>query len=197
MGFSMQPRLCWPGFVVRSRWRLLLAAVATALTVLLGLGTAYAQTAAVAETRVGASTATGQVAVGVHEHIAAGQRWGNAPPQAVTAVATGVAAKSAEESVTLYRHVSPAELADIGENGFRAGPNSLGGKWFTESSDHAQQWGAWLNPEGGSVVRTQVPRSFADKLRREGGKYDGIGPARYVDQSQLADFNRLARWDVP
>jgi hypothetical protein len=75
-------------------WRLLLAAIAAALTVLLGAGTASAVTVPVLETRVGASTPTVARVVGVHECITAGQRWGNAPPAAVSVVATGVAAKA-------------------------------------------------------------------------------------------------------
>jgi RHS repeat-associated protein len=115
----------------------------------------------------------------------------------VAAVSSEVAAaEGASDSVTLFRHVSPGELTDIGENGFRAGPNSLGGKWFAESEQNARQWGAWLNPQGGSVVRVQIPREFADTLLREAGKYDGIGPARYVDPDQLGLLTHLMRWDV-
>jgi hypothetical protein len=73
-------------------WRLLLAALAAAVTVLLGAGTASAATVPVLETRVGASGSADQVAVGIHACITAGQRWGNAPPAAVSVVATGVAA---------------------------------------------------------------------------------------------------------
>lgn len=75
-------------------WRLLLAALAAAVAVLLGAGTASATTAPNLQTRVGASTLVGQVAIGVHESVSAGQRWGNAPPRAETVVATGVAAKT-------------------------------------------------------------------------------------------------------
>ncbi len=77
----------------RGWWRLLLAALAAALTVLLGAGTASAVTVPVLETRVGASTPTRARVVGVHESVSAGQQWGNAPPAAVSVVATGVAAK--------------------------------------------------------------------------------------------------------
>ncbi len=76
-------------------WRLALAAIAAALAVLLGAGTASAATAPVLETRVGASIPAVARVVGVHESISAGERWGHAPPQAETVVATGVAAKTA------------------------------------------------------------------------------------------------------
>ena len=71
-----------------------LAALAAALIGLLGAGTASAATAPAAETRVGASTPATSNVVGVHESVSAGQRWGHAPPQAETVVATGVAAKT-------------------------------------------------------------------------------------------------------
>ena len=74
-------------------WRLLLAALAAAVAVLLGAGTASAVTAPVLESRVGASTPTVAHVVGPHESITADQQWGNAPPQAKTTVATVVAAK--------------------------------------------------------------------------------------------------------
>ncbi len=121
---------------------------------------------------------------------------GGSTGSAIASAPLQVAAKSADEGVDLFRHVGPDELADIGSNGFRQGPNSLGGKWFAESEGNARQWGAWLNPDGGSVVRVRIPRDLADGLRREAGKYDGIGPARYVDQDQLGILNRLMQWDV-
>jgi hypothetical protein len=75
-------------------WRLLLAAIAAAVAVLLGTGTASAATVPVLETRVGASTPVVVNIVGPHQCITAGQRWGNAPPAAEMVVATGVAAKA-------------------------------------------------------------------------------------------------------
>lgn len=75
-------------------WRLLQAALAVAVVTLLGAGTASALTVPVLETRVGASTPAAQVAIGVHESISAGQRWGSAPPDADSVVATGVAANT-------------------------------------------------------------------------------------------------------
>jgi RHS repeat-associated protein len=107
---------------------------------------------------------------------------------------TGVAAKSVDEGVVLFRHVSPGELADIGEHGFRAGPNSLGGKWFAESGEHASQWGRVLNNGEGSVVKVRVPDSFANQLMRL-EKLDGIGPARYAEPHQLDMLNRFG-WEL-
>lgn len=76
-------------------WRVLLAALAAVLAVLIGATTASATTPPELETRVGASTVAAARVVGVHESVSAGQRWGNAPPQAGMVVATGVAANSA------------------------------------------------------------------------------------------------------
>lgn len=72
-------------------WRFFLAALAAALVALLGAGTASATTLTGVETRVGASTPSTRVLAGVHESVSAGQRWDKAPPQAVSASATGVA----------------------------------------------------------------------------------------------------------
>jgi hypothetical protein len=72
------------------------------------------------------------------------------------------AAKGVDDGVDLYRHVSPGELTDIGKNGFRPGPNSLGGTWFAESGEQASQWGRVLNGK---------PSIFAGELNmlREAG----------------------------
>jgi len=80
---------------------------------LFGTGTASAAKPTVAETRVGASTPTTVVVVGPHECITAGQRWGNAPPQIETTVATGVAAKTVPEVV------GPARSTDLVLDSFR------------------------------------------------------------------------------
>ncbi|GEM_PF-5084263 len=96
---SANPRKnrCWAR---RLRWWWLLqAAIAAAVVTLLGAGTASATTAPNLETRVGASTPAAQTAAGPHESIAAGQRWGNAPPRAEVAVATGVAANGAGDAL--------------------------------------------------------------------------------------------------
>jgi hypothetical protein len=71
--------------------------------------------------------------VGVHESVSAGQRWGNAPPQAETVVATGVAAKSARVFTSADAHVAGAANAIeaalpgrvVGVNGQRLMSNGL------------------------------------------------------------------------
>lgn len=83
-------------------WRLLLAAIVASFASTLGpAGPASASasssgsTTGVAQTRVGASPVASAVVVGMAERIGAGQHRGDGLPQAVEAVATGVAAKPA------------------------------------------------------------------------------------------------------
>lgn len=75
-------------------WRFLLAAIAALVVGLLGATSASAMTPTTEETRVGPSTLPAAYVVGVHESVSAGQRWGNAPPTAEIASATGVAANN-------------------------------------------------------------------------------------------------------
>ena len=99
----------------------------------------------------------------------------------------------------LYRAVDDSELADIRATGqFREGINSMTGKFFAETPEDAWSWADALNGGEGGVVGTEVPSSFADQLMRW-EKLDGIGPARYVDEDQLEEFNLLLTgiWDVP
>ncbi|WP_084545442.1 RHS repeat-associated core domain-containing protein [Cupriavidus malaysiensis] len=99
----------------------------------------------------------------------------------------GAAAKAAgKETTTLYRAVTQGELKQIQATGkFEAGPNSLGGKWFAESSEHAEQWGNVMNGPGNStVVRAQMPTTQANQLMRV-ERLDGIGAARYGELDQL------------
>jgi hypothetical protein len=89
-------------------------------------------------------------------------------------------------TTTLYRAVSEAEALSVRSTGaFSAGPNSLGGKWFAESLEHAKQWGDLLNGKGASrILEVVLPKSVADKLMRM-ERLDGIGPARYGELDQL------------
>lgn len=98
----------------------------------------------------------------------------------------GKACSVAKETTTLYRAVTQGELKQIQRTGtFEAGPNSLGGKWFAETRDHARQWGDVMNGKGNStVLDVQLPRTQADQLMRM-DRLDGIGPARYGELDQL------------
>lgn len=90
----VQPRCRRPPLRGRRWWRFFLAAVAAALLGLLGATAASATAVPELETRVGASTLTSQIAVGIHDTVWAGQRWVHGPPQAQIVSATGVAAKT-------------------------------------------------------------------------------------------------------
>lgn len=89
-------------------------------------------------------------------------------------------------TTTLYRAVSEAEAASIRETGkFSMGVNSLGGKWFAETLEHAKQWGDALNGNGLSrLLEIRLPEPIADKFMRL-ERLDGIGPARYGELNQL------------
>lgn len=64
---------------------------------LLGVTSASAATPTLAETRVGASTPATVHVAGVHKCVSAGQRWGNAPPQAETTAGFCVAANGGQK----------------------------------------------------------------------------------------------------
>jgi hypothetical protein len=98
----------------------------------------------------------------------------------------GKAGVAAEETATLYRAVTDAELKQIQKTGtFEAGANSLGGKWFAETMDHARQWGNAMNGAGAStILQVQLLRSQASQLMRL-ERLDGIGPAVYGELEQL------------
>jgi hypothetical protein len=111
---------------------------------------------------------------------------------AVKGGTTATRVSGADNSVDLFRHASPAEVADIGTNGFRSTANSLEGKWFAETAAAAAQWGKALNGGAGSIVQVRVPESFAGQLGRW-PSLDGIGPARFVGPEQLGQLNQFPR----
>jgi hypothetical protein len=92
----------------------------------------------------------------------------------------------ASAMTTLYRAVGEAEALSVRATGrFLAGPNSLGGKWFAETLEHAKQWGDLLNGKGASrILEVKLPKSVADQLMRM-ERLDNIGPARYGELDEL------------
>jgi hypothetical protein len=102
------------------------------------------------------------------------------------AVGADEGAVAAKATTTLYRAVTQAELKQIQKTGaFEAGENSLGGKFFAETIDHARQWGNMMNGKGAStILEVQLPRTQAAQLMRW-ERLDGIGPARYGELEQL------------
>jgi RHS repeat-associated protein len=97
-----------------------------------------------------------------------------------------VATGAARGTTTLYRAVSEAEALSVSATGnFSVGPNSLGGKWFAETLEHARQWGDLLNGKGASrILEVKLPKSGADQLMRI-ERLDNVGPARYGELGQL------------
>lgn len=86
----------------------------------------------------------------------------------------------------MFRAVGVNELAQIRATGqFEAGPRSMSGKWFAETSEHAARWGKLLEGAGNYiVVEAEVTSYIADALFRI-VRLDGIGPAMYVEADQL------------
>jgi RHS repeat-associated protein len=96
------------------------------------------------------------------------------------------AGSAVEGTTTLYRAVGEAEFEQVMRTGtFQAGPNSLGGKWFAESAEHAAQWGQLLEGKGAfKIIDAKIPTVQAEKFMRL-ESLDGIGPARYAELDQL------------
>ena len=86
----------------------------------------------------------------------------------------------------LYRAVNEAELRDLRINHrFRAGPNSLGGKFFAESAKDAATWGDLLEGHGNyRIIEVEISAEIVEGLMRW-DLLDGIGPACFVDFDQL------------
>jgi hypothetical protein len=73
----------------------------------------------------------------------------------------------------------------LAEGAFKAGENSLGGKFFAETAQDASKWGDLLQGPGNyEVIEVEIPKSAADSLMRW-QKLDGIGPARYGELNQI------------
>ena len=102
-----------------------LAAIVAVLATILSSASASAATTAGTETPVRASAEPVTVLVGPPEHIAAGQRLGNESVRVVTAVATGVAAKTAPSLIgKSYGLGTAVESPGLTIQGFRGAKNS-------------------------------------------------------------------------
>ena len=99
---------------------------------------------------------------------------------AAAMVRAPVSAPAAKGGTSLFRAVGPAEFEQLmATKTFQAGPNSLGGKFFAESAEHATQWGTKMEGAGNfRVIEAQFPKGSADSFMRW-DRLDGIGPARY------------------
>lgn len=169
-------------------WRLLLAAIAAVVVVLLGAGTASAVTAPNLETRVGASTVPGQIAVGPHVCITAGQQWVNAPPQAETTVATGVAAKSGDGLI---------DASKVRFTQDSAGSTFSDGRSVLDLADDMARTGK--APEGLPQIRLfeQDGKLYSlDNRRLFAGQYAGVKlPYRMATPAEIAARNQTQIFD--
>jgi hypothetical protein len=84
-----------------------------------------------------------------------------------------------------YRAVSEAEYQDILKTGqFRQGPNSLEGKWFSDSLDGARLHGEALEGAGKyRLIEADVPNNAPSLFRQP--NLDGRGPSRYFHLDDL------------
>lgn len=99
---------------------------------------------------------------------------------------SGKATRGAGGVTKLFRAVSEGEFKQLMSTGkFAAGPNSLGGKFFAETAEHAGKWGEAMMGKGNfRIIEAELPTSAADQLMRF-ERLDGIGPARYGELDQL------------
>jgi hypothetical protein len=151
-----------------------------------------------------------EIITGIMEGSVSKIAWG-----AVGIIPIGKAARYADEGVntiralgrqvddsdgptTLYRAVSKSEMDDIREHRvFRAG-TGMTGKMFAEEAEDARAWGRWFYKDAPfHIVGVEAPRNLVTELKYW-ERLDNIGPARYVDESQLDQFNSLLHkiWEV-
>ena len=162
------------------RWVLpFLAALIAALAAILVGNLSPASAAATAETRVGASAVVVEAPAGPPEHISAGQRLGNEPSRVVTTVATGVAAKSADEVPAAGSKVKPT-TAHGAERIAGAGA-TRGGVLSEDQILLVRGYGQPLTQADGAAVRV---------LQNEAGRFDVV-----VDGSRglITSFNNLSQ----
>ncbi len=163
-------------------WRLVLAAVAAVLLGLLGARSASAVSPPSMDTRVGASTLAAGVLVGALADVSAGERFADEPAGLVVAVATGVAAKSGDDLVDVFRVVGPEEAADIAKTGaYRVQPGGEG-KYFFPTQGQAENLGQMYTKAGWggqqTLTRGQVPSSVI--ARAEAVNAGTEGPAWFI-----------------
>jgi hypothetical protein len=97
-----------------------------------------------------------------------------------------VASQTRAATTTVYRAVSNAEYQSILDTGqFTQGPNSLEGKWFSDSLEGAQLHGDALHGPGNyQIIQADVPNDAPSLFQQP--NLDGRGPARYLDLQDLS-----------
>lgn len=87
----------------------------------------------------------------------------------------------------LYRAVDTVEFSDLQQTGsFRPGGNSVVGKYFAETPEHAAQWGKLMIRDGNyKVVQAEVSGNVSNM---RWNSLDRIGPARFYEADNLAQI---------
>lgn len=120
--------------------RVFLAALVAVLATILSSASASAATQGVAETRVRVSAVVAEVPVGPPVRIDAGQRQGNDGLRVATVVATGVAANSAGDGISIYKASQPGLTPKHLAEGY-APEDFPGSAFFTRDKPVAEHWG--------------------------------------------------------
>lgn len=106
----------------------------------------------------------------------------------------GVVSHFSDDAITLYRSVSPDELADVLDTGTfrpRINGHSMDAKWFSETYEGAVEWGNRMYEEF-HVLSVTVSTSVADQMYRV-TNLDGIANARAAIDDVLDKFNQSIR----
>ena len=177
-----------------TRWALpFLAALIAALAAILLGTTASASAAGVGQTRVGAFNVVGEVLVGPPEHITAGQRLGEAAPQADFVVATGVAAKSANAAAS----VGPKAVH--GNSASSTATNYLYRLYDSESGAYLK---TGISKDPGSRYTKTFMQDKEMEILQTGSRREMLNLERFIVERDPGPLNR-ERWagsmagDVP
>lgn len=193
------------------RWVLpFLAALVAALAAILVGNLSPASAAAAAETRVRASSVASDVLVGPPEHIAAGQRLGEAADRVVLTVATGVVAKTVPGRVA---RVMDTDVADVATRlGAPGAPDVFvtpAGELDRLTSHQIAERLTLLNEDGSlrtgpfSVFEFDTPEGIASPINRgnpgfvPGGATGGGAPEYVVPNLRFDELQNLTRRDAP
>lgn len=97
-------------------------------------------------------------------------------------------AANVRNTKVLFRAVGINEYKDLlMQQAFKAGVNSLEGKFFATTLENAIKWGTRLEGKGNfRVVKAYVPRDV-EKILMRWDSLDGIGPAVYAELDDLVN----------
>jgi len=91
------------------------------------------------------------------------------------------------ETISFYRAMGQSEYDNLMSTGeFRAGSNSLGGKFFATTPENAAKWGDIFYPSGDfRIVQITTTKTIANSFYQYNYNLDGIGHAVYAETDQL------------